>query len=599
MPDIQDYIGMSDIKGSGFNPAVDSLYQINQKTTEVSNQTIQLTTQTEMVRADTGELNGSAVLDLYVTNNLTLTGNITVNNLYVLDGATLDGNYSVTVQSSCFIYSSFIDIYRLDIKGSLYSKRQMEDTSTTCTCQATELEVLGDITIENTSIPNSVICMGTIEITDSSINVTTIPGNFTLNNSTVTGSELHVGGDFKIENGSTYSVTTTTVGGDATLSNSTYTMDASSSFKVNGSCTTTSLSCNHIHGWTVHGLLTMDTVSAGSISIEAEDFLCTATTIDCTYNLIDSAYDGTAGYVGLGYGSGCGIGGTAGIGAACKINVANTLSFPNLTSVNVTGNQGGAGQSKQSAGSGGGGGGCYLSLSANEITSGNNFTLNITGGQGGAGGANSATGGYQGGGGGGGVNATGGSGGGSSAGSYKVGGAPGGGLADTLVISSAVSFSNYTLNLVGGAGGTGGSPAGIGNTNNTPNSTALAAFSGWADQAGLSPIIPILVTANNTANPALLDFNAPIHASAINFDFAIQVERQFTEKIFQLDVSENTNDNTADFSGTAPYLQGSGTISFTLPVLSPGTYRWRVKTIKDLDTDKESLFSDWRLFTIT
>jgi len=83
---------LDSIKGDNYAESTDSLHQIASKT--------------NLVRADTGELNGSAILDLYVTNNLTLTGNITVDNLYVLDGAVLDGQYDIL---QCFHGQSLMD----------------------------------------------------------------------------------------------------------------------------------------------------------------------------------------------------------------------------------------------------------------------------------------------------------------------------------------------------------------------------------------------------------------------------------------------------------------------------------------------------------
>ena len=94
-------VSLDEIKGNGFNESSDNLHQISTKVKDA-------TSQTELIRADTGELNGSAVLDLFVTNNLTLTGDITVKNLYVMDGATLNGNYKIVVEKSAKKESSFV-----------------------------------------------------------------------------------------------------------------------------------------------------------------------------------------------------------------------------------------------------------------------------------------------------------------------------------------------------------------------------------------------------------------------------------------------------------------------------------------------------------
>ncbi len=584
----------NEIKGAGYSPETDSLRAQS--------------TMTRLIRADTGELNGSDILDMNLTSDLVLTGDITVKTLRVMDGATISGPHTIIVTENVYIFSSHIStIAKLDVKGDVYSKRKGGDTGTTCQCNPGELNVLGNVGFENTSSTSNSIVMGNVSLVDSTAGTIETGGALTLDASTVGGGECNIGGNFEMKNGAVNNAGKTSVGSNATLSDSTYNMGSGDSFEVQGDCDVTNMTCDNMANWKVHGTLTMDAMpTSGSIDIEADDMVCGAAIITCTNNLVDPAFDGSPGSPGTGYGGGCGTGGSGGIGAVCIINVANTLNFTSLTQINITANAGGAGANNASAGGGGGGGAPFLGISANQIVSAGNFTINMTGGDGGGGGYATMDYNGGGGGGGGGVNDLGGNGG-SGPGYAGNGGA---GAEGDLIIHSSVSFSNYTVGaLIGGSGGSGGvggsvtTPGGdgsVGSTSSTVDTTALSTPGGWTAPTPLLPALPAIVTTDGVVDPGGLEFSIPIDIIELQkFDFLIEIEQVFTPKIAQAEVVEDSNNNPGSFSGTPPYVQGSGNVVFTFSGLFPANYRWRVLTIKDDDVTSESLFSQWRSFEIS
>jgi len=650
MPDIQDYIGMNDIKGELFDKNRDSLYSINQRTMTMANQT-------EMVRADTGELNGTAINDLYVTNNLTLTGNITVKNLYVLDGATINGNFIMTVNENAYVYSSHIDIGTLDVKGDLIVKRKVGDILTTNLITLGKLIILGPVSIsdcnlsvatmhveEELTLVNSTCNIQLVASKDVHINGTSvvsgssvvISGNCNLsNNGGLSAPIVAIGGDLNALSSSVISSgATLTVNGNVYLEDITINQGPSDYFEVQGDCVLEDVTINLITHWRVHHTLTMNSLNCTYIeNLEATNFNFSGSELTIAGGSPNNILSGRSG------GSGgrdtsstepLRHGGSGGGGAYANINISNTFTSTTLTDINLVASDGDPGedstsssqiQERVSPGGGGGGGSVYCDLFFNITNFSNIVNINLEPGLGGFGGRVSTYNDYVGGRGAHGTvaglgsagnngaygHAHCGGGGGASVGSvYNAGGlgyiyqtshsrnghnggaAPATALKANIKVTTEVDKSYY-LNIIDRG------------SNGVTTEVAQILFPIYTLSTSFSPLTPELITESNSINISSLLWKPPVILidSEITLDFTLEIQQQFTEKIFQTIVVSNTNDNAEDFSGTPPYAQGSGNITYTLPVLPAGTYRWRVKTLKDLDITKESLFTDWRIFTIS
>lgn len=529
MPDIQNFIGMHELKGPSFNADKDNLHEIRNKT--------------DIIRADSGELNGTAIIDMYITNDMTLTGNITVKNLYVLDGAILDGAFTLIVQEDCFVYSSRITgLTFLDVHGDLTIDRDVGDTSTQNQLIIDALDVKG-----NVSISRSVLNVPEI----------TIGGNFDLDFTTF------------IQSSDSYSL------------------------YVGGNMTTTDLNVDNSVRWFVQGDLTTDAL-AGNIDVVAENFTYTGTVINATQDFsgLFAGDTGTSSNAPF-------TGGAGGEGAYLNICVKDTFTSSTLSNINITASNG---QTQSQAG-GGGGGGCFFNINAATSNLTNPVTLTATAGNGAGGGANYYCGSGGGGGGGVGKAADGGvGGGGSCAGGSGSNGSGGKGFTDTastLCNVNITSVSNQPINvtLVPGSGGNGGTSATNAVGGSGGNGTVgITTDTDEEDLTVVKPNYPTLVTADNSTNPTTLEFTPPVHFENINFDFEIVIQKQYTEKIYKNAYIQNSNDDAGQFSGTPPYIQGGSNVSYTLPTLSASVYRWRVKTLKDADTANTSLYSPWRYF---
>jgi len=597
MPDIQDYIGMNDIKGPEFDPAQDSLHKLNQKTAEVSSQTSAMANQTELIRSDTGELNGSAINNLYVTNDLTLTGNITVKNLYILDGATISGNYTVIVQENCYIYSSHIYINTLDVKGDLIIERQVGDNTTINLFRLSTLNLLGTGLFNNCNIVG-----GTHYIEgDASYNESTctnniyLSGQFTALNCTFDASVFN-SLDVIGLTGSDFSFTTINFGGTSTLINTNVT---GTDLKVNGAINysgvaTLDISTLHAKGNCIF--------SSGIIITHIKDWNIDGNlVVDSTLPIIDNM---KLKALNFSYAGSSISSNTTTTSTSLEIEIYNTFTAPNLTSITLADAQDG-GQYPYSGGHLYGYGGGATSYNIYIENADFNNPVSIYFGDGGDGGDSVGPPSYYGTGGcGGGGGVSGGAGGLGGQGATSGPSAPGyhgkAGVDSTsgnFKIGTLIN-KNFSITHNSIAGSHGSDMMDHESTNGevgAPTSNSTSTIPVVLPQIRFKT--PTLITPINAIDISLLEFSCPTHIDNVDFDFELVIQQQFTEKIFQTLISVNTNDNASVFSGTPPYVQGSSNITYTLPTLSTGTYRWRVKTLKDLDITKESLFTDWRIFT--
>jgi len=157
---------------------------------------------------------------------------------------------------------------------------------------------------------------------------------------------------------------------------------------------------------------------------------------------------------------------------------------------------------------------------------------------------------------------------------------------------------NHTANtgIESSSGGAGGSEANGGSDGSTGSAGTITVAAG----ALLShfPKQVTMVTADEASTDTLI-FNVPVDVNSSDLDFQIQVEQQLNDVYTLTLFDHNSNDDAAYFSGSAPYTEGTGTITYTPPAgLSAGSlYRYRVRSMKDSDTTYTGLWTPWKTFT--
>ena len=236
------------------------------------------------------------------------------------------------------------------------------------------------------------------------------------------------------------------------------------------------------------------------------------------------------------------------VGLGFRVFCDGNISMPSLTSIDCRGGNitGGTGAYVES---GGGGGKIVLSAGGN-ITVGTGLVMDARGG-----------------------NATDGD------GDY-------GGDANDIDFYYAGSLTGSISNAYV-AGGTG--PVSAGADGNYANVNAIG--------AGHLPETPVQTTPVD-AETGQLEWDVPGDANGSNLDFRVEVHEKLSNVAWLAVMDQNSNDDAGQFSGTPPYAESTGSVTYTIPagLASGAAYRWRVTAMKDTDTTLSGIPSAWREF---
>ncbi|WP_027360650.1 hypothetical protein [Desulforegula conservatrix] len=113
-----------------------------------------------------------------------------------------------------------------------------------------------------------------------------------------------------------------------------------------------------------------------------------------------------------------------------------------------------------------------------------------------------------------------------------------------------------------------------------------------------APGKPAPTTADG-ATASTLAWNIPTDINNDTLQFRIEVEEKYNDLSFVKIIDQTTLSDPSRFSGTKPYAQGTGSVTYTIPaatLVSGKTYRWRITAQKNPDATVTSLPSEWRAF---
>jgi len=99
------------------------------------------------------------------------------------------------------------------------------------------------------------------------------------------------------------------------------------------------------------------------------------------------------------------------------------------------------------------------------------------------------------------------------------------------------------------------------------------------------PLHPVPTTAD-LAETDELTWSVPVDANGQALDFTVEIYEEVYPGTFMIVSAEDSDADASSFSGTPPYTEGTGTVTYSVPAtLASGTeYRWRVQAMKDADT---------------
>lgn len=250
-----------------------------------------------------------------------------------------------------------------------------------------------------------------------------------------------------------------------------------------------------------------------------------------------------------GAGKDAGVAGEGYQGLGFILMAAGDITMSGLVSVDATG-----GENSSGTGGGtetGGGGGSIVLAAGGTLTVGTNLVLDAGGGD-----------------------------------ATNVDGDDGGDAGDIDVYyGTAFVGSIQTATVTGGTGTPNGADGTYTNTN--------------AIMAGHMPAVPTATTADG-ATTATLAWDVPVDINGDDLDFEVEIQEMLSGVVWLSVLLQNSNDDAGQFSGTPPYTEGTGSVTYTIPAgLTTGdTYRWRVTALKDGDTANVSVPSEWREFVM-
>ncbi len=541
---VSDYLykHIKETQGEGFDKEVHSLVQL----TSIKGDEFSDTADTlHSIKQDAGQLNDSIISNGLILENTTLSGSMEYKKLYIMNEATLDcDGYNVYIEDECKITSAqLINCGSLTIKGDLTVQRKIGDVTFTNVLTVDELHVSGDALVKNATWTPEFnirqIFQGDLITSDISDGIW--------------NTDLFVGGNFSCN---FTTVTKTNIGIDWLING-----DANFNDFVSMTCDNCMRALTRI---CVNGAITFNE-SAISFSFNGDDgdavnygngggyIGATVGTNIYTYSGVDGTWNGggsgshshmTYG-VSLIPGAGSGLGGDGGLGGA-----GNTVT-----------------PAENGFGGGGGGGSTEFQLHANSGSL-PTVTVSCVGGNGGS--ANSSH--------------------------YGRGG--GGGSAGPISLTHGTTAFPSNLTCTAGTNGVDGDGATVpvaasGTAYGTSSTVSTTLLEGYV------PFQPIQVTEDGSTTSNLV-FNIPIDINGSTLDFLVEIDELITGIVYDSVISHDTNNDSSYFSGTAPYAEGTGTITYTPVGFTTGNeYRWRVTAMKDSDTTLCGLTSPWRSFTYT
>lgn len=113
-----------------------------------------------------------------------------------------------------------------------------------------------------------------------------------------------------------------------------------------------------------------------------------------------------------------------------------------------------------------------------------------------------------------------------------------------------------------------------------------------------APGKPLPTTAEGATASSLI-WSIPADINNDTLQFRIEVEEKYNDLSFVKIIDQTTLSDSSRFSGTKPYAQGTGSVTYTIlaaTFVSGKTYRWRITAQKNPDATVTSLPSEWRAF---
>ncbi len=113
------------------------------------------------------------------------------------------------------------------------------------------------------------------------------------------------------------------------------------------------------------------------------------------------------------------------------------------------------------------------------------------------------------------------------------------------------------------------------------------------------PKYPTTVTADDIiiSSGETITWNVPVDENDNTLHFQIQIEEKFSAKFWDT-TQDKISGVDSGFSGTAPYTEGTGTVSFTVDNLNDGImYRWRIRAVKSTNSNDLSCWGPYKYFT--
>ncbi len=498
------------------------------------------------------KLLGLEYTDLAVNSIQSFSQPLIVNNLIIYDGGHVNsGNQNITVLGDLLIINGSITCNQLDVRGKIEVKRKVGDLSFVNNFTVKAMHCKGNVSFDYTNWVNSTYYEG-VGANPASSDINKIGGSFTITNDESSNQNWFC---CRIDITENFYCDNTTI-----ISNFTYNQEHSFLWTIGGNCEFNGLTTLQIYDcylspkFSVNGIITFSESTVNwylsGTDLTVHDYRGSGYIGAQTQITIPNGANGVSGtYNGGGSGASSGAIGvltTGGLGAGRG------------------GRGGNAGSLTGGGGIGGGGGAGAPDFTMFYNTGDINTTLNIylDGGNGAI--ADPA-------------NAEGGEGG------------DGGNLSITY---NATPINTVNMNVTGGAGGGSyGYAQGVNGSSGTSSH-----LSGGTPLLFHLPEIVTIVTLDN-AETSSIEFNSPNDSNGSDLDFEIILEEELSENLWLTLINQTSNSDPSNFSGTPPYTQGSGTITYTPPALTSGkTYRIKIRAMKDSDTNLSGLWSNWLNF---
>ncbi len=538
-------VDLEEITGTGYNQATDSLEALSDKPAPaVDFGVIQganysaLDDNLHSIKQDAGELNNSILISEYITTNTTAVM-VTYKSLTIMNEATLDcDGQNIYVEGDCKVLSGqLINCGSLIVKGNLTVERKIGETYINV-FNVNEFHVTGDVSFDHTDLTIDGYFYDGTGANSASTTMQKIGGNLSIENDQSSDQQWFCN-QFDIK-------------GDFYCNNTIIEFDTWTWYT----------DIEHSFLWTIGGDCEFDGLTTLTIpDCYSHPKFSAAGQLIFSESVVTWNLGGTEGRDNISPNDNSGQGGGY-IGGAVTSQVAqyNGGGFEGESGAG----RGGFGGINATYSGGGGGGASDFTMYYGVGDTGTTLIVNLTGGDGGHNRSGTTGNGGQGGDGG-----------------------------DLTITYDSTAIGTLTTNISGGSNGSSYSqprdPSSDGTSSHTSGGSPLVIH---------LPQVPTQVTEDNMTT-SILVFNIPVDINNSNLDFVIEIEELLIGTLFGIVYYHNTNDNAGYFSGTAPYTEGTGTITYTPPTgLTVGnSYRWRVTAMKDSDTTLIGLTSPWRRFT--